>query len=100
MNKLDIQPLANYSFKTTVGGQNCTVTLQQKGDDMYFTLDLPTGNIVSMVRCLNRVKLVRYAYLKFIGDFVFVDLQGNDAPNYAGLGSRWLLLYLTPAEAA
>lgn len=46
------------------------------------------------VLCRNRVYLVREAYLGFRGDLAFVDTAGNDDPQYAGLGTRWPLLYL------
>lgn len=32
------------------------------------------------------------------GSLVLLDLQGNDDPEYEGLGERWKLYYLTAAE--
>ena len=45
--------------------------------------------------CLNNVGLVRESYLGFIGQLVFVDIQGTDDPYYTGLGLRYLLTYWT-----
>jgi hypothetical protein len=41
---------------------------------------------------------VRSAYLGFVGDLMFQDLQGTDAPTYDGLGSRFQLVYLDATE--
>ena len=45
--------------------------------------------------CLNEVGLVRESYLGFVGQLVFVDMQGSSDPTYDGLGSRYLLTYWT-----
>ena len=42
----------------------------------------------------NLVSLVPTAYLGFSGWLVFVDTQGSEDPQYAGLGTRWVLVYL------
>ena len=57
--------------------------------------DEPKVNCVVM---FNRTLLVREAYLGFIGDFAIVDLQGQDDPDYTGLGNRFVLVYLEPSE--
>jgi hypothetical protein len=36
----------------------------------------------------------------FIGDLIFIDTQGTSDPNYTGLGSRFLLAYLSPTDLA
>ena len=37
-------------------------------------------------------------YQGFQGDFLFVDTQGDADPEYSGLGTRWQLVYYTPAD--
>ncbi|MFK2876885.1 hypothetical protein ISP25_07385 [Rhodanobacter hydrolyticus] len=81
-----------------LGGQVCQISLYQKSTGLF--MDLTVNNVVLMtcVVCLNRTLMVRLSYLGFIGDLVFVDTQGADAPSYTGLGSRWLLFYLAPSD--
>ena len=48
--------------------------------------------------CENLNVIVRDAYLGFIGDLAFYDTQGDTAPVYTGLGSRYVLEYFAPSE--
>jgi hypothetical protein len=48
--------------------------------------------------CQNLNFLVRSLYLGFVGDLAFNDTQGTANPVYTGLGTRFQLVYLTPAE--
>ena len=45
---------------------------------------------------MNRI--VRDLYLGFVGDFIWFDTQGSSDPIYMGLGSRFILVYLAPAD--
>lgn len=61
---------------------------------MYMTLTVNTQTLLSTVICRNLVKIVRYGYLGFVGNLVFIDTQGDSDPTYDGLGSRYQLLYV------
>jgi hypothetical protein len=100
MLTIPLQAIPNQTLQCQVNGQNCTITIQQYAYGLFFSLQVGTELIVSSVPCLNLVFLVRFAYLGFIGDFVFVDTQGTSNPIYTALGSRCQLVYLTPAEVA
>lgn len=39
-------------------------------------------------------------YWGFEGDFLFIDTEGDEDPQYSGLGSRWQLLYYSPTDLA
>ena len=54
--------------------------------------------IIGGVICENANVIVRDAYLGFVGDIAFFDTQGTSDPSYTGLGSRWILVYLAPAD--
>ena len=79
-------------------GQNCVIALYEKSTGLY--IDLTVNNVVLLtgVLCLNRVLLVRQAYLGFVGDLAFIDLLGLTDPVYSGLGTRYQLTYLTPTD--
>ncbi|WP_321945828.1 phage baseplate plug family protein [Paraburkholderia sp. J10-1] len=74
--------------------QNCGLALYQKRTGLYLDLYVAGNLIMAGVLCRASVYLVRQAYLDFVGDLAFIDTAGSDDPQYTGLGSRWLLLYV------
>jgi hypothetical protein len=92
------QALPNQSLQVQLGGQAVTLNIVQFAYGMFMTVTLGTNIIAASVISQNLNRIVRYAYLGFIGDFVFVDTQGTEDPIYTGLGSRFLLVYLSPAD--
>lgn len=88
----------NQTETVTLGGQVCQINVRQMSTGLF--VDLYVGNelIIAGVVAQNQNRIVRYAYLGFVGDLVFVDTQGSDNPNFTGLGTRWLLFYLTSEE--
>lgn len=94
------QPLPSQTLTVTLGGQSCAIAIYQKSTGLF--LDLTVANTVRMtcVLCHNRSLLVRQAYLGFVGDLSFIDTQGATDPVYTGLGARYQLAYLTPADIA
>lgn len=91
---LPVQPLPIQTFQATLGAQNCQITLQQMSTGIYVSLSISGNPIISGKRAVDRVNLVRQAYLGFAGWLYFVDSSGAGGnPNYTGLGSRYLLIY-------
>lgn len=100
---MQIVPLnATPSQTLTVGldGQSCQIDVFTKNDRIFVNVYVNDGEIILGVLAENLNRIVRDAYLGFSGDFAFVDTQGSDDPNYLGLGSRFVLFYLTAAEVA
>ena len=82
-----------------LNGQNSQINVYQKNDGLYFDLFLDGVPIVQTHICRSRTFLLRAAkYLGYIGDFIFIDTQGDEQPFYTGLGTRWVLVYVDPAE--
>ena len=50
------------------------------------------------VPCLYGNRMVRYSYLGFVGDLVFLDNVGQTDPYWEGLGSRYILYYIEESE--
>ena len=65
---------------------------------VFIDLEVNNAPIISGVICLNGVKIVRDAYLGFIGDLAFYDTQGSTDPVYSGFGTRYILVYLAPGD--
>ena len=88
------------TFKATLGGQACRIEILQKSTGMFCSLWVGDAPIVTGVACRNLGPIVRSTYLGFIGDLAFFDTQGVSDPSSPGLGSRYLLQYLEPADLA
>ena len=81
-----------------LGGQNCSINVYQKISGLYLDLYVDGALIIGGVLCENANRIVRDAYLGFVGDLAFFDTQGSDNPVFTGLGARWQLVYLSEAE--
>jgi len=93
---LPIQAVPAQTFQATLSEQDCQITIRQLASGVYIDVGIAGSPVISGKRCTDRVSLIRYAYLNFIGYLYFVDTtqQGND-PYYSGLGSRYILVYET-----
>ena len=98
MQTIPLQAVPSQSINVTLNGQDCTIRVYTLDTGLFLDLEASGVPIVSAVICEDRTLLVRLAYLGFVGDLAFMDTQGTDDPLYSGLGSRWVLLYLTPSD--
>jgi hypothetical protein len=91
-------PLAAIPSQTVsaqLGGQNCSISVYQKATGIFCDVSVSGVQIVAGVMVHNACLIVRDAYLGFIGDLAFYDMQGVSDPTYDGLGTRYVLAYLT-----
>jgi len=90
-----ISAIPAQTFSVSLGGQQCTVSIYQKSIGLFMDLAVDGNQILTAMLCLDRVGLVRFAYLGFAGQLAFVDTAGYSDPYYTGLGSRYILTYTT-----
>jgi hypothetical protein len=100
MQQIPIQPVPAQTLKTVLDGQNCQIAIYQKTQGLFFDLSVDGARIVAGVICLDAVPLVCVQYVGFVGNFMFIDTQGTEDPEYSGLNSRFQLIYLTGEEYA
>lgn len=93
-----LQAVKSQTVLITLGGQQCTIRLIQRESFLYMDLSVNNAPVFQGVPCLYGNKLVRYAYLGFKGDLVFIDNQGDNDPSYDGIGSRFTLYYIEENE--
>lgn len=93
-------PVPAQTLTTTLNGQPCKINVVQKSTGMFCDLYVNDTLIIGGVICEDANRIVRDPYLGFIGDLAFLDTQGSEDPYYTGLGSRWVLAYLEPADLA
>lgn len=110
MQIIPLRAEPNQSLLAVLGGQNCAIRIEsreigagvlQPGEvHLYAGLDVDGDPVLSGQLCREGVLLKRLDYLPFRGDLVFIDMTGEEDPQWPGLGTRWRLLYLDADEAA
>jgi len=90
---IPLQQVPSQQVSVVLSDQNCIISLRQLGERQYFSLSIDGTVICSNVLLVNISKIVRAEYKGLAGDFMVVDLQGSDYPEYTGWGDRWLLLF-------
>lgn len=94
MMTIPLQAVASQTLSVQLAGQNCTINAYQKSVGLFLDLLVDDAPVVTAVLCHDRVRLVRDAYLGFVGDLVFTDTLGTSDPVHAGLGTQFQLVYL------
>ena len=98
MQLVPLNTLPNQTVAIQLNGQSCTLNVYQKSTGLFMDVLVNDVLIIGGVLCENLNRIVRSAYLGFIGDFAFVDTQGSLDPYYASIGTRFYLMYFTGAE--
>lgn len=100
MQTIPIADVSSQTLSVQLGGQSCSISIYLKSTGLFCNLSVANALIIGGVICQNVNRIVRDAYLGFVGDLVFVDTQGIADPTSPGLGSRYFLVYLDPADIA
>ena len=99
MQVIPTQPVPAQTLNINLGGQSCSIRLYTLSSGLYCDLYVNNSLIIGGVVCQNENKIVRDAYLGFIGDLGFIDNSGQgEDPVYMGLGSQFSFVYLSPAD--
>jgi len=94
-----IRPVPNQTLTVQLANQNCQLNVRQSLYGLFMDVYVNDTLIIGGVLCENLNRIVRNAYLGFIGDFVFYDITQFDAdPEYVNLGTRYFLVYLEESE--
>lgn len=93
-----VQAVPSQIVSTTLANQPCQIGVYQKSTGLFVDLYVNNSAIILGVIAENLNRIVRSAYLGFVGDLSFVDNQGLDDPYYTGLGDRFSLAYLEAAD--
>lgn len=89
-------PLAaepSQAITVTIGDQRMTLEVYQKRFGLFVDVYVNDTLVIGGVLARNLVKIVRSAYLGFVGDLCFYDTQGTSDPDYTGLVDRFVFLY-------
>lgn len=95
---IPLAPTPSQHVTTILGSQYVQIDVFQKRTGLFANVYLDNVLVIGGVICQDRNRLVRSEYLGFAGDLAFIDTRGSDDPTYDGLGDRFKLLYLEPAD--
>lgn len=104
MQEIPLRATGNQTLQVVLDGQNCSLRLYTRGlsdgvETLFCDLSIDQEPVFYGCPCLDGLPMPLYAWLGMTGQLVFIDMEGDEAPRWSGLGSRWKLLYMSPAEA-
>lgn len=100
MQEIALQPVPSQQSQVVLDGQQCQIAVYVKTQCMFFDITVNGNPLAYAVQAKNLVSLVPTSYLGFSGWLSFLDTQGTENPQYSGLGTRWILLYLDAEDLA
>lgn len=104
MLELPLEATVNQEFLVTLGEQDCTIALCQRGAAMYLDLNAAGATICRGALCQPGIGIIQRATDAFQGQLYILDELSRPGqqqpPQWQGLGSRWKLYWLTPGEMA
>lgn len=95
---IPVQAVANQQLSVQLEGQAVQLSIFTMLGALFMSVSVNNSVIISSVICENKNRIVRDAYLGFLGDFCWLDTQGDLDPYYAELGSRFQLIYLSETD--
>ena len=83
---IPLEKTANQTVTTSIDGDQLNITLMTRLGFLYASVTSRNdGEIIKNRVCLNRVPITE--------NLIFVDIEGEDPPNYNGLNSRFFLVW-------
>ena len=98
MQIVPLKATANQTTLVQLNGQSVQLNVYQKSTGLFMDVLVSNLVIITGVLCRNKRFIIYNGYLGFSGDLMFIDNQGDDDPDYTGLGDRWSLVYILPSE--
>lgn len=98
MMLIPLQAVPSQVVTCLLASQQCKIAVSQKNTGIFVNLYVNDALVIGGVIAEDRNRIVRSLYLGFIGDLAFFDIQGKADPYYTGIGTRYVLAYLSPDE--
>lgn len=98
MQKIPLKQVPSQKIRVVLGGQNCTMSVYYRFGAVY--MDLYVGNtlVEQGAVCRNRASIIKVANSTFTGSLHFLDLRGDDEPDYHLFNDRFILLFVAANE--
>ena len=105
MQIIYVQDTPAQTLTVNLAGQQVQLNLYTRSQDssgsvtgnngLYCDVEVNNVQLVGGVYCTNLVPIMQDSYLGLVGDLVWLDTQGTRDPLSPGLGSRFVLYYLS-----
>lgn len=97
VQNIPVTAAANQSLSAVLDNQACLLGLRTLNGSLYISVSIAGAPVISTRICRDRQRiLVNAQYRGMRGELIFIDTQGSSDPAFSGLGTRFLLLYVTP----
>lgn len=93
-----LQPIPSQVLRTVLNKQNLKISIYDKGGNLFVDVNSGGVQIITSVMVRNADPIVCINYSGFVGNMIFLDIDGFNHPEYSGLGSRYRLIYIPPPE--
>ena len=104
MQLIPIQPVPSQTLNIALAGQSIQLAIYAKGSQDCIYVDTYLNGVgisYGVIAQDVNVLVPTGSYMGLAGNLLFTDTQGTSSPlGWTGLGSRWVLIYLTQAEYA
>lgn len=98
---ISVVPLSavpSQKMQIVINNQDVTLTIAQRGSNVYADISVGTTIVRSGAICLDRVPILQPSTTTFIGNLIFIDMSGHNNPDWREYGSRYMLIYYTDDE--
>ena len=99
MKIIPLSAIPSQTLKVVLDDQDCEISVLTRGSRMYLDLVADGVTVQRGALLLDCVSAIQMPTRYFSGTLAMVDTQGNEAPQYAGLGERWQLCYWSDGES-
>ena len=98
MVKIPLQKKPSQTMKIKLGGQNCIIRVYYRYGLTFLDLTADKTAIVKGAICQNATNIIQFNNLNFKGSLHFLDMLGQNAPNYKEFSDRYCLMYVAENE--
>lgn len=99
MVKIPLKNTPSQKLRVVLAEQNCTISIYWRFGNTYMDLMVNDGIVEQGAICRNRQSIVKIAQHIFSGTLCFLDLLGDNDPDYTLFNERYILLYVPANEA-
>ena len=88
-----LTPIPHQLVASVVGSQSYEITIRQMGSSLFTSVVIDGEQITRNVRATSGGSITPWGDARVGTQIYWQDTQGDDDPQFDGLGSRWLLCY-------
>lgn len=90
---IPLNAVASQSVKVLLSSRSVQLDIKQRSTGLFMDVYLDGTLKLAGVICQNKNWIVQKSYFGLPGDMKFIDQEGDNDPEYSGLGDRYVLMY-------